>query len=219
MAKKVFTDESLETFVDEIKSCVSDAVSKKANTSHTHTVANITNLQASLDGKAASGHTHNYAGSSSAGGAATSANKLNTSDGSATQPVYFSNGVPVATTYTLGKSVPSNAVFTDTHYSSKNVVGATNATSNTATALTNGNVYINSVENGAVTSSHKISGAGATTVTTDTKGNIVITSTDNNTTYGVATTSANGLMSSTDKSKLDGMVLATVSEVETYLGI
>lgn len=177
------------------------------------------NVQTQLDGKSASGHTHNYAGSSSAGGAATSANKLNTNAGSATQPVYFSNGVPVATTYTLGKSVPSNAVFTDTHYSSKNVVGATNATSNTATALTNGNVYINSVENGAVTSSHKISGAGATTVTTDANGNIVISSTDNNTTYSVATTSANGLMSSSDKSKLDGMVLATVSEVETYLGI
>lgn len=39
------------------------------------------------------------------------------SKGSATQPVYFSNGVPVATTYTLGKSVPSDAVFTDTTYS------------------------------------------------------------------------------------------------------
>ena len=144
------------------------------------------NIQTQLDGKAASGHTHNYAGSSSAGGAATSANKLNTNAGSATQPVYFANGVPVATTYTLGKSVPSNAVFTDTHYSSKNVVGATNATSNTATALANGNVYINSVENGAVTSSHKISGSGATTVTTDTSGNIVISSTDNNTTYSAA---------------------------------
>ena len=47
--------------------------------------------------------------------AAASANKLNTNAGSATQPVYFSNGVPVATTYTLGKSVPSNAVFTDTN--------------------------------------------------------------------------------------------------------
>jgi outer membrane murein-binding lipoprotein Lpp len=39
------------------------------------------------------------------------------SKGSATQPVYFSNGVPVATTYTLGKSVPSDAKFTDTTYS------------------------------------------------------------------------------------------------------
>lgn len=91
----------------------------------------------------------NYATSA---GTATSANKLNTNAGSATQPVYFANGIPVKTTYTLGASVPAGAKFTDT-------------------------------------------------------------------TYGVATTSANGLMSASDKSKLDGMVLATVSEVETYLGI
>lgn len=43
-------------------------------------------------------HTHSYAGSSSAGGAATSANKLNTNAGSAINPVYFSSGVPVACT-------------------------------------------------------------------------------------------------------------------------
>lgn len=75
------------------------------------------NIQTQLDGKAASGHTHSYAGSSSVGGAATSANKLNTNAGSATQPVYFENGIPVKTTYTLGKSVPSDAKFTDTTYS------------------------------------------------------------------------------------------------------
>lgn len=134
-------------------------------------------------GAAASGHTHNYAGSSSSGGSATSAVKLDSSAGSATQPVYFSGGKPVATTYTLGKSVPADAVFTDTntHYTSKNVVGSSAATSNTTTALTNGNVYLNSIENGAVTSSHKISGSGATTVTTDASGNIVVSST--NTTY------------------------------------
>ena len=49
-------------------------------------------------------------------GNAATATALTTSAGSATQPVYFSNGKPVATTYTLGKSVPSNAVFTDTKY-------------------------------------------------------------------------------------------------------
>ena len=65
-----------------------------------------------------------------------SASKLSTSAGSATQPVYFSGGKPAACTYTLGKSVPSDAKFTDT-------------------------------------------------------------------TYGVATATANGLMSSTDKTKLD----------------
>lgn len=109
-------------------------------------------IQTQINGKANSSHTHSYAGSSSVGGAATSANKLNTNAGSATQPVYFANGIPVATTYTLGKSVPSNAVFTDT-------------------------------------------------------------------TYSVSTSSANGLMSASDKSKLDGIVIATTSEVETYLAI
>ena len=79
-------------------------------------------------------------------------------------------------------------MFTDTntHYTSKNVVGSSTATSNTTSALTNGNVYLNSVENGVVTSTHKISGSGATTVTTDASGNIIISSTDNNTTYGAA---------------------------------
>lgn len=48
---------------------------------------------------------------------AAAAAKLTTSAGSATQPVFFSNGVPVATTYSLGKSVPANALFTDTTYS------------------------------------------------------------------------------------------------------
>ena len=110
------------------------------------------NVQTQLNTKASSSHTHNYAGSSSVGGAATSANKLNTNAGSANQPVYFANGVPVTCAYTIGKSVPSDAKFTDT-------------------------------------------------------------------TYGTVTTSTNGLMSASDKSKLDGMVFATVSEVETYLTI
>lgn len=73
-------------------------------------------INTGLAGKSDTDHTHSYAGSSSVGGAATSANKLNTNAGSVTQPVYFANGVPVATTYTLSKSVPADAVFTDTTY-------------------------------------------------------------------------------------------------------
>lgn len=60
-------------------------------------------------------HTHSYAGSSSSGGSANSAVKLDSSAGSSTQPVYFSGGKPVAIGYTIAKSVPSNAVFTDTN--------------------------------------------------------------------------------------------------------
>lgn len=64
---------------------------------------------------AAASHTHNYAGSGSAGGSANSAIKLDSSAGSAIQPVYFKNGKPVATTYTLNKTVPADAKFTDTN--------------------------------------------------------------------------------------------------------
>ena len=61
-------------------------------------------------GAAASSHTHNYAGSSSVGGAATSANKLNTNAGSSTKPVYFNNGVPTVVGDTLGVNITGNAV-------------------------------------------------------------------------------------------------------------
>lgn len=63
--------------LDSAKSTLQTSINGKANSSHTHTIANITNLQTTLDGKAASSHTHSYAGSSSVGGAATSANKVN----------------------------------------------------------------------------------------------------------------------------------------------
>lgn len=60
----------------------------------------------------------------------------NTAVGSATNPVYATNkGVLTACNYTLGKSVPSNAVFTDTTYSagtglslSDNIFSANEAT-------------------------------------------------------------------------------------------
>ena len=79
--------------------------------------SSVQTLQNQIDSKANASHTHLYAGSATAGGSATSAVKLDTATaGSATQPVYFSDGKPVATTYTLAASVPSDAKFTDTTY-------------------------------------------------------------------------------------------------------
>lgn len=69
-------------------------------TSHKHTISDITNISSASVSYATS---------------AGSATKLGTSAGSATQPVYFSDGKPVATTYTLSASVPSGAKFTDTN--------------------------------------------------------------------------------------------------------
>ena len=66
--------------------------------------------------KADEGHTHDYAGSATASGPATSAKKLNTDAGSSTKPVYFENGMPVATQYEIKTSVPKDAQFTDTTY-------------------------------------------------------------------------------------------------------
>lgn len=73
------TDAYTKTQIDSTVSGLNTAISGKAASSHGHAISDITNLQSSLDGKASSSHTHNYAGSSSAGGAATSANKVNNS--------------------------------------------------------------------------------------------------------------------------------------------
>lgn len=64
---------------------------------------------------------------------------------------------------------------TDTHYTCQNVVSSTNTgISNSTTTLSNGEVYLNTVENNTVTSSHKIIGQGNIKVTTDKNGNIII---------------------------------------------
>lgn len=63
-------------------------------------------------------------------GSASSAATLTSNAGSATQPVYFSDGKPTACTYTLGKSVPADALFTDHTYG--NMKGATSSSAGSA---------------------------------------------------------------------------------------
>lgn len=81
-------------------------------------------------------------------GNATTANRLTTSAGSNIQPIFFSEGIPIACTYTLNKSVPSDALFTDHTY---NFGGTTfysgnsnNAEQNANNALANGHYYYTS---------------------------------------------------------------------------
>lgn len=149
---------------------------------------------------------------------AVSAAKLTKNAGSATQPVYFSNGVPVATTYTLGASVPSNAKFTDTTYSNA-TTGASGLMSASDKSKLDG------VASGAEVNQNAFSNitVGSTTVSADSKtdtltlvagSNVTLTPDATNdkitiaakdTTYSNATTSTAGLMSTSDKSKLDGV--------------
>lgn len=58
---------------------ITDGTITVKDDSHNHIISNIDDLQATLNGKSNTDHTHNYAGSSSAGGAATSATKVNNS--------------------------------------------------------------------------------------------------------------------------------------------
>ena len=83
---------------------------------------------------------------------ATTATKLGSSVvGSATQPIYLNNGTPTACTYTIGKSVPSDAVFTDTNTKVTNtlatttkayVTGTTSSSTNTGTQVFDTGVYL-----------------------------------------------------------------------------
>lgn len=160
------------------------------------------NIQTQLNGKAASSHTHNYAGSASAGGSANSAVKLDTSAGSATQPVYFSGGKPVATTYSLGASVPSGAKFTDTTYSA--MKGATSSTAGStglvpAPAAGKHTSFLRGDGTWVVptntNTTYTLTKSGSTITLTGSDGSKTqVTDADTNTTYGLASTSANGLL-------------------------
>ena len=131
-----------------------------------------------IDNKANANHTHNYAGSSSNGGSATSAVKLDSSAGSATNPIYFSEGKPTACTYTLSKSVPSNAKFTDTTYNNATTstdglmsssdktkldgiaAGATKTTVDSALSSTSTNPVQNKIIYGAISSKADLDTSG-----------------------------------------------------------
>ena len=146
----------------------------------------------------------NYALSNTPGGAAISAEKLTTDAGSATQPIYFINGAPVATTHTLEASVPSDAKFTDTTY-------------NVATQYTNG--LMSSADKKKLNTYPDTYTAPETYVlpaaTTSSMGGIIVgenlsidasgvLSADAQE-YGEATSSQAGLMSISDKVKLNGI--------------
>lgn len=97
-------------------------------------------INSALSGKAASSHTHNYAGSSSAGGSATSANKLNTDAGDVNTPVYFSSGIPVACT-SLDLSTTGNAA-TATKLETARTISLTGDVTGSASFDGTGNVSI-----------------------------------------------------------------------------
>ena len=115
-----------------------------------------------------SGHTHNYAGSSSPGGSAASAVKLDSSAGSTTLPIYFKDGKPTACGTSLAVSITGNAAT------------ATSATSaGSATKLATSRTIWGQSFNGESNISGNLTGVGSITrtnngaVNEDTAGNLV----------------------------------------------
>lgn len=104
MSEQKFLDKiGLSTFLEKLKTIFAPKIH-----SHTKSEVGLSNVNNTADSE----KSVKYATSA---GTATSATKLGSENkGSATQPIYLNAGTPTACTYTLGKSVPANAVFTDT---------------------------------------------------------------------------------------------------------
>ena len=116
------TTESLSAAQGKI---LKELVDGKAPSSHTHTKSEVG--LGNVDNTADATKSVKYATSA---GSASSAAALISNAGSSTQPVYFSGGKPVACSYTLGKSVPADALFTDHTYG--NMKGATSSSAGSA---------------------------------------------------------------------------------------
>lgn len=97
-------------------------------------------------------------------------------------------------------SVPWTDTDTNTHYTTKLYTGASGTAANSAIS----NPYLKVTDDNTYRNQVRFIGAGATSISSDASGNITITST--NTTYGLASSSSNGLMSSSQYSKLSNCI-------------
>lgn len=97
-------------------------------------------------------------------------------------------------------AVPWTDTDTNTHYTTRLYAGASGTAANSATT----SPYIKVTDDGTYRNQIRLLGGGATSVSSDASGNITITST--NTTYRLATASSNGLMSSSQCTKLSNCI-------------
>jgi hypothetical protein len=97
-------------------------------------------------------------------------------------------------------SVPWTDTDTNTHYTTRLYAGASGSATNVAIS----NPYLKVTDDNTYRNQVRFIGDGATSISSDDSGNITITST--NTTYGLASSSSNGLMSSSQYTKLSNCI-------------
>ena len=115
---------------------------------------------------------------------ATTASKLgSTTVGGTTTPIYLNNGTPTALSYTIAKSVPADAVFTDTKYTAGTGLSLSGTTLNHASSITAGTAGTKSATSGAT--------LAVPYVTYNASGHVTAAGTHTHTITGFAATSHN----------------------------
>lgn len=146
------------------------------------TISAVDTKYSSGTGISVSGTTINHSNSVTAGTAQGDASKTLAFGGTFAIPTitYDAQG-HITGKGTTTMTMPAAPTFTN--WQAKNIVGAS-ATATANAATTNATTFLNLIENGAVRSSHQITGAGKVSVAADATGKITIT--------GAATTAASG---------------------------
>lgn len=138
------------------------------------------------------------------------------SKGGANQPVYLSDGLFQPTTHSLNATVPENAKFTDTTYSNATTTAPGLMSKEDKVKLDGiaAGAQVNVAPgNGIVTVTQNGASKGSFTMNQNTNTSIDLT----DTTYADATTSAHGLMTAADKTKLNG--IADGAQVNSVTGV
>lgn len=144
-------------------------------------------------------------------GTASKATALTSSAGTATQPVYFSGGKPMACTYTLAASVPANAKFTDTWRGIQNNLVTESETDSLSAKQ---GVVLKGLVDGKAEKTHTHNYANKITLagTDYNVSNNVITITRENLQTAIGTTST-GLMTSDERDKLASITVSDIGSV------
>lgn len=223
-------------YMDGVTSNVQTQLNGKANSSHTHSIANVSGLQGALDAKAASSHTHSAANVTSGTFdiaripsipdskiTGISASKITGTIPAGNLPSYVDDVLEYDSKSVFPEEGEAGKIYIDkatnktyrwggSSYAEISASLALGTTSSTAFRGDYGNVaYQHAQAKGSAFAS------GLYKITTNAHGHVTAATAVNktditalgipgtNTTYSNATTSTSGLMSATDKVKLDGI--------------
>lgn len=192
------------------------ALNGKANTDHTQTVSTITGLQTALDGKASSNHVHSVVVGSS-GGSGGTAGFISPQDKEKLDTIQAGAGAPVEILDVLTSTKIASALSANQGRVLKGLVDGKASTSHTHT--TSNITDLSTVLGGYSPSNHNhnslyapISHTQAISTVTGLQGELDNKASINHS-HTLVSGTANGFMSSGDKTKLDGIATGATNTI------